>query len=179
MPIALAPQPGFTFEPLVTLDAWQQALAPHLEQLGFYEMAANVGVPIDGARLAAMHDEGDMQLWRMRPQGGGELSPLFAVYSTFARSQHAYVYGQSRWDNTAVSTGLEAMSCAIFAALPACDDVWTSLPLPHPQDSEETLLIMGFTYTPSALDKTFKRTFGLGRAVWEAYHAAEDAPPAQ
>lgn len=171
MAIQLADQPGYRFEPIAELDAWRAALGPHLGDLAFYEMAANVGMPIDATRLAKMHSEADLQIWRMHREDGPNGPVQYAIYSTFARSHHVYVYASEAWDNTAVATGLEAMSCAIFAAHPTCEDVWTSLPLPHPVDSEETLLIMGFTYTQSALDQDFKRTFGLSRAVWEAYHA--------
>jgi hypothetical protein len=176
MTITLLSQPGYAFIPLTT----PEALAPldaFVDKVEFYDVALNVGEPLTAASLRDLVAVGDLFVWRMQATEARANKAMYALLSRYAMAEQAYVYCPQGWDNLAVAAGLEALTQAVFTAKPDCEDVWVGLPLPQPQDAEETLLIMGYTYTPSNLDKDIRRTFGLSRQVYMAYHAdnAEDA----
>lgn len=164
----LARQPGFDFIPLTTA-AEVAALAPLGQQFEWYDVALNVGSPLDEATLAQLVAEKDIFVWRMQSDDNPQLQ-AYASLSRFAMAQQVYVYCPKGWDNTAVAAGIEALTQLVFAQVPDCQDVWTCLPVPEPDNSEETLLIMGFTYTPASLDNDARRTFGLARDIFTAYH---------
>lgn len=164
----LTRQPGFEFVSLTT-PAQIDVLVPFGDSFEWYDIALNVGSPIGEAMLKNLMAEQDLFVWRMQSDHNPKLQ-AYASLSRFAMAEQVYVYCPQGWDNTAVAAGLEALTQAVFADKPECQDVWTCLPTPEPSDSEETLLIMGFTYTPASLDKGRRRTFGLSRDVFSAYH---------
>jgi len=164
----LKDQPGYHFVPL-TQPGEYDVLVPFGENFEFYNVALNVGSPIDGTFLAELVAQQDLFIWRMEPDDPQE-RVAYATLCRFALDEQAYVFCPEGWDNTAVAAGLEAIGQAVFKNQPNCQDLWTCLPLPEPQDAEETLLIMGYTYTPASLDKERRRTFGLSRDVFTAYH---------
>lgn len=165
----LAPQPGYTFSPL-TAAADLDAFAPHGALFEMYDVALNVGEPIDRALLGDLIAQQDVFVWRMEPDDKAH-EVAFACLSRFAMAEQVYVFCPAGWDNTAVAAGLEALTQAVFAQAPRCQDIWTCVLLPEPEDAEDTLLIMGFTYTPASLDKGRRRTFGLSKEIFAAYHA--------
>lgn len=161
-------QPGYRFSALTTPTDIAE-VAPLGASFEFYNVALNVGEPIDAARLTSLVQERDVFLWRMQPEGE-ERTVAYLSLSRYAMAEQVYVLSPKGWDNTVVAAGLEALTQAVFREVPACRDIWTCLPLPEPEDGEETLAIMGFSHVPASLDKKRRRTFGLGRDVFQAYH---------
>lgn len=166
----LSHQPGYTFVPLTEPAQWRELMA-FGDRPEFFNVALNVGKPLDEALLTSLLAEKDIYVWRMEPDDSRH-APAYATLSRYALAEQGYVFCPSGWDNTAAAAGLEALSQAVFIAQPECQDMWVCLPVPEPEDAEETLLIMGFTYTPASLDLGQRRTFGLSRDIFMAYHEA-------
>ena len=168
MTLTLPPQPGYTLVPLTTAEDWAP-LRPHGTAFEFYDVATNVGRPFDDALWTQLIQSEELQAWRMQPKNTQE-PVAYITLCQYALAHQGYVFCPEGWNNTAVSAGLEALSVAVFKSAPTCEDLWVCVPVPEPEDSEDTLLIMGFTYVPASLDKGRRRTFGLSRQVFEAYH---------
>lgn len=154
-----------------------QELYEKRESPEVYEIALCLGYIPSRDELQELFDAQELHIWRLRSLESQQEVGLAIDCHPFG-DHEMYVWCFSDWDNALVEEALEHMAQRAFARHPDIAAVFTVLPKPWPEGSEDLLLGLGYDAWPSDTDRGLKDSYALERHTFDVYHEedSDDAP---